>query len=171
MPHLWAYLAIGQILPISFAQNLFFIATRLFPIPDPKETMRIPGLNSQCLPLAIYYSAVHLVPRSVGTTSFVPIVVLIRSLLLYPLVVRIMGMGSRTRASQDIHTGYSATYRMALACAGFLFAQETFRAVVDDGVSQVLVAINSNPAVSALSYDFILYVISCCAYRKLRAFH
>ncbi|KAI4108027.1 MAG: hypothetical protein L6R37_001309 [Teloschistes peruensis] len=163
--------SIGQILPISFAQNLFFIATRLFPTPDPKETMRIPGLNWQCLPIALYCSAVHLVPRSVGTTSFVPIVVLIRSLLLCPLLVRMMDTGSRTRASQDVHAGYSATYRMALACAGSLFAQKTFRAVVDDGISQVLVAIYSNPAVSALGYDFILYVISCCAYRKLRAFH
>ncbi|KAL8661222.1 MAG: hypothetical protein Q9202_005768 [Teloschistes flavicans] len=170
VPHLWAYLAIGQILPISFAQNLFFIATRLFPIPDPKRIMRIPGLNSQCLPLAMYCSAVHLVPRSVGTTSFVPIVVLIRALLLCPLLVRMMNTGSRTNASQNVHAGYSATYRMALACAGFLSAQETFRAFVDDGFSQVLVAINSNPAVSALGYDFILYVISCWTYRKHGAF-
>ncbi|KAL8693386.1 MAG: hypothetical protein Q9218_001778 [Villophora microphyllina] len=166
VPHLWAYLAVGQILPISFAQNLFFVATLLFPIPDPKRSVQIPGLKTQCVPLLSYYGAVLLVPRSVDKTGFVPIIVLIRALLLYPLLVRTMAIGSRTIALQDIQASYSASYRLAFACSAFLFMQQTFRAFNGNSSSQVLAAINSNPAVSALGYDYLLYVISCCAYLK-----
>ncbi|KAM3414668.1 hypothetical protein BST61_g9826 [Cercospora zeina] len=42
VPRLWAYFALSQILPISFAQNLFFVALLKLPVTDSKTGVRLP---------------------------------------------------------------------------------------------------------------------------------
>lgn len=168
VPRLWAYLAIGQILPISFAQNLFFIAILLYPMPGPTKLTQIPSPPAQSVPLIIYYWALFRFPHTIGKPSFVPIIVILRTLLLCPLLFRSSffqrAFGSQSTSLRDIRPRYSASYKIALVCSSILFVQQTIWTLSENRLSQVPAAVNSSSAVSALGYDFILYVISCCAY-------
>lgn len=167
VPHLWAYLAIGQILPISFAQSLFFIAMILMPVPEPGRKMQVPSVLVQCLPLAAYYVSVLSAPFSVGKPGFIPIIVIIRVLLVCPFIFRLptlRPLSPNMISAQSLHTGYSASYKLALFCSSVLFVQQTALGVKEHGISQVLAAINSNPAVSALGYDFVLHAVITCAW-------
>ncbi|KAL8736250.1 MAG: hypothetical protein Q9166_000405 [cf. Caloplaca sp. 2 TL-2023] len=166
IPHLWAYLAIGQILPISFAQNLFFVAIILYPISDSSKPTQIPNLVSQCLPIAAYYIFLYRAPLTVGKPGFLYVIVFMRTLLLCPFIFRnplFQPLGSRTSATKNIHSGYSASYIMVLLGSAILFVRQTTQALSENGFREILTAVNSSPAVSALGYDFILYVVSCTA--------
>lgn len=173
IPHLWAYLAVGQILPISFAQNLFFVAMILFPITSDQgrgATTQIPGPVTQCLPVAAYYILLARAPTSIGNPiSMSIIIVLLRILLLCPsLLLRAsvffeaLGVTSTSTSTQDAQSGgYTTSYVLALFCSSVLFLQQTAWALRGHKVGEILTAINSSPAVSALGYDFMWYVVSC----------
>lgn len=176
IPHLWAYLAVGQILPISFAQNLFFVAMILFPISDQQgrgaATPKIPGPVTQCLPVAAYYILLARAPTSIGNPiSMSIIIVLLRILLLCPslllrasVVFETLGV-TPTAATQDAQSGgYTTSYVLALFCSSVLFLQQTAWALRGHKVGEILTAIDSSPAVSALGYDFLWYVVSCTAW-------
>lgn len=165
VPHLWAYLAIGQILPISFAQSLFFIAMILMPVPKPSREMHVPTVLAQRLPLAAYYLSVLSAPFNVGKPSFIPIIVVLRVLLICPFVIRLpilQSLSPNAVSAQSVHAGYSASYRLALLCSAVLFAQQTALVVKEHGIGHSLAAVNSNPAVSALGYDFLLHAVITC---------
>lgn len=139
----------------------------LFPVPHPVRVVQVPGLLVQCLPLLAYYISVFNAPISVNEPSFMTLVVIIRSLLLCPFIFRIPSLqilGSTLISARDIHSGYSASYKMGLLCSLVLFAQQTYLVLKENGLGTVVAAINSNPAVSALGYDSILYVVLCFAW-------
>ena len=167
VPHLWAYLLIGQVLPISFAQSLFLVAMILYPTPDLNSIMQVPSLLSQCIPLAAYYIFVFSAPSTVDKPSFISVVVAIRLLLLCPFIFRLQvshTFGSKAIPTQNIHSGYSASYNMGLLCSLVLFLQQTYVALMGNGFGTVVAAINSNPAVSTLGYDSIFYVVLSLAW-------
>ncbi|KAL9020680.1 MAG: hypothetical protein Q9185_002128 [Variospora sp. 1 TL-2023] len=153
---------VGQILPISFAQSLFFVAMIIMPVPSPSRMVQIPSSWVQCLPLVAYYISVFSTPFSVGKMVFLPLLITIRVLLLCPFVFRLpalRGSGSTAIPAQNIHSGYSASYKLALFCSIIVFVHRTYLAWDGVGLSQTLAGINSDPAVSALGYDFILHVV------------
>ncbi|KAL8763395.1 MAG: hypothetical protein Q9184_000783 [Pyrenodesmia sp. 2 TL-2023] len=157
----------GQILPISFAQSLFFIAMILMPVPEPGRKLLVPSVLVQCLPLAAYYISVLSAPFSVGKPGFIPIIVIIRVLLVCPFILRLPALRSlspNTISARSLHAGYSASYKLALFCSSVLFVQQTALSVKEHGINQVLAAVNPNPAVSALGYDFVLHVVITCAW-------
>ncbi|KAL8962177.1 MAG: hypothetical protein Q9193_001377 [Seirophora villosa] len=134
----------------------------LIPVPDPARMVQVPGSRAQWLPLAAYYISVFSAPFSVGEPVFLSLLITIRMLLLCPFVLRLPALesfGSMAVPAQSIHSGYSASYKLALLCSILVFAHRSYLAWEGDGISQTLAAIDSNPAVSALGYDFILYII------------
>ncbi|KAL8810242.1 MAG: hypothetical protein Q9223_002558 [Gallowayella weberi] len=170
VPHLWAYLAIGQILPISFAQNLFFAAILVFPISDDGSATQVPSPLTQCLPVAAYYLLLSKAPSSIGKPSFISVIVLLRLLLLSPFILRsptFQASGFTTMSLQNAQSGYSTSYVLALFCSGVLFVQQTIWALRENKFSEILAAVNTDSAVSALGYDFIIYVVSCLAWLSL----
>lgn len=51
IPNLWAFMALGQLISLSYAQNLFFIAVLLTPMPLPENVKdwtraSVPGTTS-----------------------------------------------------------------------------------------------------------------------------
>ncbi|KAL8672909.1 MAG: hypothetical protein Q9168_002663 [Polycauliona sp. 1 TL-2023] len=154
----------GQILPISFAQNLFFVAMLLFPISDEGLATQIPGPVTQCLPVAAYYILLARAPSTIGNPIFMSVIVLLRLLLLCPFLFRTSvfeALGISSTSMQNAQSGYSTSYVLALFCSAILFVQRTAWALKENKVGDILMAVNSSPAVSALGYDFILYVVSC----------
>lgn len=167
VPHLWAYLCIGQILPISFAQSLFFVAMILFPVPDASRMMKVPGLPVQCLPLLAYYLFVFSAPFVLNEPAFVSVVFVIRLLLLCPFVFRIPlfeVFSPKSIAASSIHSGYLASYNLGFLCSLILCIQQTYVAMNENSFTTILTAINRDPAVSALGFDFVLYVVLCATW-------
>lgn len=108
VPHLWAYFALGQILPISFVQNLFAIAVLLSPSPstsshpDAKSTPSTTSSNESkseappfirnnsapdAIPRALFYALLFIIPLSVDTPVFIPVILAVRLLLFVPLLL------------------------------------------------------------------------------------
>lgn len=96
IPHLWAYMVVGQLMAISFASNLFFCAVLLFPRAAPTQTT---GNNRKLMPTwlpqvyttlyAVVATAAYLTPSSAHTEQFmlfllVPHVLLFIPVLLHP---------------------------------------------------------------------------------------
>ncbi|KAL9031723.1 MAG: hypothetical protein Q9196_000271 [Gyalolechia fulgens] len=170
VPHLWAYLFIGQILPISFAQSLFCIAMILFPVSDPSRIVKVPGPLAQCVPLLAYSLFVFSAPLVADKPAFMPVIIIIRLLLLCPFICRIppfQVLASKSVSAHGIHSGYLYSYFLGLLCSLVLYVQQTYMAMAENGLGTTLAAINSNPAVSALGYDFILYIVLYSAWATL----
>ena len=188
IPGLWAFLLIGQILPVSFAQNLFFLAMLLIPIPSSDAVKPTPKPALQLSPLVPYFLSTFLAPFLVGTGFFVPVIFTVRLLLFCPLLIpfvlprNVMTTRLKRKDFQRVHQG---AYRFIAISSAVLITTQTIVAIRDNlpagqkigapkqnssmindyaGVGtatvKVLGAINDNPAVSALAYDYILSVIS-----------
>ena len=139
----------------------------LFPISEEGLATQIPGPVTQCLPVAAYYILLARAPSSIGKPIFISIIVLLRILLMFPFLFRnsvFEALGIASMSMQSAQSGYSTAYILALLCSTILFVQRTIWALKQNQVSDILMAVNSNPAVSALGYDFILYIVSCAAW-------
>lgn len=106
--NLWAFLALSQLVSLSFAQNLFFVAVLLTPVPLPKNVREltrtsvpatssrytrflnrvvptkpegfVPDLKLYLLLLSSNFMAVFLLPFAANTTSFMAMTLLSRLL-------------------------------------------------------------------------------------------
>lgn len=163
MPKLWAYAFISQILPVSFAQNLFFLAILQTPVPMPEEVVWGPSPIVQFLPLVAYFGFVFLAPYVAGTRAFVPVIFIIRLLLFCPLVLPTTVPSNIVRTHlnvRDRFIAYMGSFKSMGVCAVLLFMFQTAVAVSDHGLSGTLSAINDSPAASALGYDYMLCLVS-----------
>lgn len=165
-PRLWAYFLIAQILPISFALNLFYLNLLL----------KLPGTSASTPPeqqpktelqptkslhinnhfqsrtiffIIIYASLLILAPLSEHTALFIPIIFAIRFLLLVPALRPLDASVGRNRMLFLLPL-------VALWIALLLFMM---MGEVENGLG-VLRAVNENPAVSALGWDYVLCAIS-----------
>ncbi|KAG7006849.1 hypothetical protein G7Y79_00012g031850 [Physcia stellaris] len=185
VPHLWAYFALGQILPISFAQNLFtialFLATASAPLnasktaieslseqpQSPHESQKLNQEETilQKIFFTIFYSLLLVIPVWKNTSLFIPSILIIRLLLLAPLLI-----------SLDDPPGFS--YMVYLipflaSCAAFMCGVSTMSQdlalssdsglydAVEALVKRVVTAINDNHAVQALGWDMLISISSC----------
>jgi hypothetical protein len=158
IPNLWSFFALAQILPISFTQNLLYLAllrARVNKSPRPEEAT-FP--RNQLLALTTAYMLVlRLAPRSGQNILFV--VAVARALLLVPYIL------AHAPKNANISSSQSARWstREAGLLLGLLTAIATARQVYEVqqaglSVNDVLSALTSHPAVTTLGVDM---VISC----------
>ena len=165
IPHLWAYASISQILPVSFAQNLFFLAMIVSPTAEKDEMVQVPHPVLLLVCLAIYYVFVGLAPYMVGTNAFIGVVITIRLLLLCPLYLPMIVPGDSGKEYlkvRDTQRIFRRIIGYVGACSAVLFVVQTgmtFKEVGSD-FSKVLEAIQDSPAISALGYDYMLSLVS-----------
>jgi len=165
IPHLWAYAFISQILPISFAQNLFLIAMLLKPVANPNQKIWTPTPIIQLLPLVAYYVFVLAVPFVSGTEAFVGISIVIRLLLSWPFLLPGIvpeGGGQSYLTPRKASWIDAGPFQFIGICSALLWLLQTIMTFRDHGfhVGRILGAINDSSAVSALGYDYILSLIS-----------
>lgn len=165
IPQLWAYAFISQILPISFAQNLFFLAMLLNPVANPNQQIWTPTPLIQLLPLAAYYVFVLAAPFVAGTSVFVGVVIFIRLLLFGPLILPAVvrqGGGQSYLTPRKASWADGGPFQFIGICSALLWLLQTFVAFKDNGlqISRILGAVNDSPAVSALGYDYVLSLAS-----------
>ena len=165
IPQLWAYEFISQILPVSFAQNLFFLAMLLKPVANPNEKFWTPTPIVQLLPLVAYYVFVLAAPFTAGTGVFITVIAFIRLLLFCPLILPTIvgeGGGQSYLTPRKASWADAGPFKFIGICSLLLWNFQTVVALRDSGlnVGKVLTAINDSPAVSALGYDYIFSLIS-----------
>ena len=165
IPYLWAYSFISQILPVSFAQNLFYLAIFMAPIPTHDETVWTPAPVVQLAPLVAYYALIFFAPYAAGTNALISVVIAIRLLLFCPLLlpnVIPQYLGKKQITAQKVYQEYSGAFRIIGVCSALLFAFQTTVALQDYNLKfwKIAAAITDSPAVSALGYDYVLSLAS-----------
>ena len=177
-PRLWVYFAVGQILPVSFSQNLFLIAGELIPGSPPGEDRDdekarpdvqhhasvSPAVSTEKIKiiaiaaLFCYHQCLHVAPQTVGSAMLFPVLFATRLLLLSPLFVVWL---SKQRYEVGIFTKY-----LVVACSGWLLADSWYTwwpATMEGAVD----ALHANPALSALGYDLLIGVGSLAVHSLL----
>lgn len=185
MPNLWAYFALGQAVPASFAANLFLVAMLLSPVPAPpapgapqpaapapepardaRGAVRRPaakagadanadGARTMLAVVFHYVVLLTMLPSKRRSAYFTAFAAGLRALLAAPLLVS----GPKSCASP--HREYGAVWlTMGAAAAALLAVQGALLAREGRGVAEVLVALDESPPVGALGYDVLLGAVS-----------
>ena len=162
--HLWAYFVLDQILPVSYIQNLFLIATSLMETPKSKPPKQAPGLTWQLAPLLTYMVCLIAAPHCVGTSWFFPVLFLTRLLLFSRLIdlrpsakPELSGDSASMTPAFPLFEDYKWTTVYFCLGAWVLSVIHLTQAMP---FLEALAAINFNPAVSALGYDLLIGLAS-----------
>ena len=161
VPRLWAFFCISQILPISFAQNLFYVA-RLLSTSEATRPARVSKLKSVAT-VAFYCSCLANAQLTAGTVWLMPLILVARAFLLVPLA-----LVKKQGEDENKDGGKSADY---LTIDSFIPIMTLTSAVMtgikvlqikEEGWSMVAVwsTLFSHPAVSSLGCDFIMSIFS-----------
>ncbi|KAM0690575.1 hypothetical protein Q7P36_009343 [Cladosporium allicinum] len=178
IPELWTFFALSQILPISFAQNLFYVALLLTsPEAETKEnetnastSQRILHFSKthSILSAAAYCLCLALAQLYASTPALVPIVLLARLCLLFPLLIPAKYYPSLAavpaKIPQDRATG-DEVQRVVLKTALIMTCMKAYQAVQEGfGPEEITVALWAHPAVLALGGDVFLCAVSFSAW-------
>lgn len=167
IPQLWSFFCLSQILPISFAQNLFYVALLLAPEASGQlhfnKSRAVLGAAFYCLCLAC-------AQLYAGTEKLVWIILAARAVLMVPLLLKADRFATAMTAEKvpiDRATG-EELQRIILKTSLIMTGMKAYQAIQEDFTPQaVLKALSSHPAVTALGYDFILSAVSFAAWTYL----
>lgn len=157
VPRLWAFFCLGQILPISFAQNLFYIALIL----SPAKADQIHFNKSAAVGSAGFYCLCLACAQLVaGTDRLVPLILAARAALMTPLFLKAGHIGAGEKPTIDRATSEEGQ-RVILKAALIMSGMKAYQAVQEGwDVGMLFLALRDHPAVTALGYDFLLSAVS-----------
>lgn len=159
VPNLWAFFALLEILPTSFAQTLFYImlCTKPQPANSNHQSLSywpfwysVPLLYNYCLSKA---------PEYAGEGEWLVCTILAaRILLMLPLVLPLLSLNDQTPGTSPNTFQHVATLRLFTFSMAVQYL--THKRIADLGPLEQMPAIlfeafNSHPAVQALSYDLL----------------
>jgi hypothetical protein len=167
IPQLWSFFCLSQILPISFAQNLFYIALLLSPQTEGQlhfnksRAVMASGVYCLCLACAQMYA---------GTDKLVLIILAARAVLMAPLFLKADHFATIVTSEKvpiDRATG-DELQRIVLKTSIIMTGMKVYQAM-EEGFSPLSIpsAIFSHPAVASLGCDFILSALSFAAWNYL----
>ncbi|KAJ5678525.1 uncharacterized protein N7477_004158 [Penicillium maclennaniae] len=188
--HAWAYMLLGQIVAISFAQNLFFATILVSKEPTPakqdeeKEPSEgfswSPPLYSEILPVAISLLSTVAVPMVAHTKYFMATLLIPHLLLFVPAILRPsrseknrVATKTRSRAQDADNTTrrYIVFFQLLAAICVLLQAHSTLQVLehAEAGEYRTLTrvlfaAIYEHPAVSSVSWDVIFCTVTAMAW-------
>ena len=176
IPNLWTFFALSQILPISFAQSLFYIALLLTSPEEETEESKETSSNRilhfskthSILSAAAYCLCLALAQLYASTPALVPIVLLARLCLLFPLLIPAQYYPSLAsvpaKIPQDRATG-DEVQRVVLKTALIMTCMKAYQAVQEGfGPEEITVALWGHPAVLALGGDVFLCAVAFTAW-------
>lgn len=161
IPHLWAYFVLDQILPISFTQNLFCAALFLTQNLPQAASLKGAAPGDQFALTFFYVLGLSIAPTQVDTTAFYAILFGIRGLLFAPYWVLKPGVRSKTNVAGGSIAGLYWEYRfsaLVLVVGGMFLHLRQTRAALP--IVEAIKAVNDNPAVAALGYDYVIGAVS-----------
>ncbi|SCV67827.1 BQ2448_5438 [Microbotryum intermedium] len=170
----WAFMLLGQVVAISFAQNLFFLALSLSPLPpSPRSFTPSPLLIWSTL---LSFLTIALVPSTIHKPTFLPNLLLMHVLLILPLIPRF----SRTHRKSSLFT--PSTLYVLYSLLSLFLQYTTYLTLPSQSVqsplhllSSTVQTLSSHPAQSSISYDVVFASISMLTFilleeRKNRSF-
>ena len=186
IPDLWTFFALSQILPISFAQNLFYVALLLTsPETESEATETTPSDKNEdksntttrilhfskthsILSAAAYCLTLALAQLYASTPALLPIILLARLCLLFPLLIPTEYYPNLAavpaKIPQDRATG-DEVQRVVLKTALIMTCMKAYQAVQEGfSVEQITVALWDHPAVLALGGDLFLCAVGFTAW-------
>ncbi|KAF3388385.1 Thioredoxin-like protein AAED1 [Penicillium rolfsii] len=189
IPHVWAYMLLGQIVAISFAQNLFIATILVSRQPRPTESAKkdkrntqdpvsawTPPLYLEVLPVAISLISTVLVPTVAHTKYFMLMLLVPHLLLFVPAILRPSQSSTIETRAKNYDEGKSVRRYIhffqwyTMVCV-LIQAHSTFLVLQDMGQDisveslRVLAAhlpkvIYEHPAVSSVSWDVIYCTVT-----------
>ena len=161
MPGLWAFFGLSQILPISFAQNLFYIALLLVPqSPSAVHFRRVPAALT-CL---AYCSCLIAAPYAANSPWLIPTILVARLFLFAPSRLPMAsGFEPDIRDAPTSGAFFNARLSIVAFLSIILVDVQVLRIVAGrDSIGAIYRALWSHPAVSSLSFDMIISIVSFC---------
>ncbi|KAJ7653248.1 hypothetical protein DFH06DRAFT_529755 [Mycena polygramma] len=168
---IWAYMVLGQLVAISVASNLFYLALVLAPPPPPPlrpSSQRAPA--ALWIPVLISLATVAASPFT-SDRSFLPNLLLMHSLIIVPLLV------SDNLFRQDQKPSFtmriSSLYAVVFVAALIMHSRATSNAAGETAISVIQFAKNawstlhSHPAQSSIGWDVVWTSISFCMWMAL----
>ncbi|KAF2769856.1 hypothetical protein EJ03DRAFT_374148 [Teratosphaeria nubilosa] len=151
IPRLWSFFGLAQILRISFAQNLFFLALLHQPISKQHVTTdRIADFGA----ISAHAYLLCIAPQTAGSRVLMYVILGARAILLHPYLTvqksTHSGISVIAAGLQNILQGFAAAV-MSLSL------YQTFRQY---SLSSVMMAVFEHPAVSALGCDSVIAAVS-----------
>jgi hypothetical protein len=167
IPQLWSFFCLSQILPISFAQNLFYIALLLSP---QNEGQLHFNKSRAVLASAVYCLCLACAQMYAGTDKLVLIILTARVVLMAPLFLKAGRFATNITTEKvpiDRATG-DELQRIVLKSSIIMTGMKCYQAMQEGFSPQsVASALFSHPAVASLGCDFILSAVSFAAWTYL----
>ncbi|KAF2221483.1 hypothetical protein BDZ85DRAFT_17745 [Elsinoe ampelina] len=157
VPHLWAFIGLAEILPISFAQNLMYLALLGT---STKQDRAIPGTPTIWLFSGLGYLACLLFAPSAGQ-QIIYVILIARILLAIPFLTRTASNARQPKQSK-IRGAISAINALVILVVAVqaLLVVSPFSGHFLPDIDNALRGLDSHPAVSALGYDFLIGSLS-----------
>ncbi|KAF8330443.1 uncharacterized protein EI90DRAFT_2922474 [Cantharellus anzutake] len=173
IPHVWAYMFLGQVVAISVASNLFFIAIRLAmsePSSSPTRRLGQPLCASPWvwIPIFVSLATIWRTPAVAGTSEFLPNLLVMHVLLFAPFI-------PPSIVPFEIPGRISSTWLYAiLGSASLVIRARTLREIMslptdDSVIARLWETLHSHPAQSSIGWDVIWTTISFILYFTLFA--
>ncbi|OCK80030.1 hypothetical protein K432DRAFT_329046 [Lepidopterella palustris CBS 459.81] len=184
IPHLWAFMLLGQVVAISFASNLFLLAVVLSPLPDSPSTES--GLEKERLqskyakpptwtpPLLLLIPPIILsllipsfLPPYLSTSLFLPLLLIPHLLLFIPPLLPSLLPASWGTAYPSI-AATEKLYSNLYSCIFFFWAMATAQGVWlparGVNMTEIFEALYEHPAVSSVAWDVMLCSVTLVAW-------
>lgn len=167
VPQLWSFFCLSQILPISFAQNLFYVALIL----SPEVGGQLHFNKSRAvMSAAVYCICLACAQLYAGTEKLILIILGARAVLMVPLFLEAGHFATRTTAEKtpvERATG-AELQRIILKSALIMTGMKGYQAVQEGFTLPMIVdGLSSHPAVMSLGYDFFISALSFAAWTLL----
>ncbi|KAJ5909220.1 hypothetical protein N7495_001902 [Penicillium taxi] len=183
IPYLWVYMLLAQLVSVSFAANLFFVAVVVSQRPNEKDITFIwyPKLSYELVPVAFSLLDTVAVPIFAHKKEFMPILLAAHLMVFIPCILGPKGSVSNITKQQGEKTTrrYAGFIQWVAAASIILQAYLTALMMRDIGtevsytelVRRLLVAIYDHPACSSVSWDVINCTLSAIAWVVVHGFN
>lgn len=167
IPRRWAFIVLGQILPVSFTQNLFYIALLR---QGRAQSQWLVSRTVVVLFSGAYCACLIIAPVLAGSQWLIPHILLARSILVamqvykWPQTASARQQSSTSDATLLDRSGLCNHLALLTTLCGFAQASPSFLEETPTGIARALF---SHPAVSSLGCDFILSSISYICWRSI----
>jgi len=162
--HVWAYMLFGQLVAISVATNLFFLAL----VPPAKEKKKVasaaaPRAGARSVPSVLWLSVlaslatVILVPHSLQHNYFLSNLLVMHALLVLPLLPLPASSSRAVRLRIPTRTLYRL---VALLSAAVRVRTATVSGSLTTGPGTLWAVLNSHPAQASIGWDVVWTTIS-----------
>lgn len=162
-------MALIQILPVSFAQNLFYIAVLQHPSTQPELLVSRKGVIGLT---GAYIACLIIAPITAGTVWVIPNILFARAILVIVQIFPWKKADGEDKVARRMDDGSALNGKevhrhliLLMTLCGFAQASLAFLETSSPG--DVGKALFEDPAVSALGCDFLISIISYACWRQI----